>query len=226
MLSDPRFHARAVVNRQVHAIQQNARANNAPFGFSGGALGDLVPFSDRGQLIPKAVKPRKPRKPRLEPNRGNVNYKLRGANASRIRDDTTEIRSTMPSRKYIRDRLVAEFFLHGLEGVPAEIFKIVEKIIKDLQTIQKHTNRPTPDPIYTTEYFPRRPRASRAVVAPVALVAPVAPERKGMSDATKKALAEGRERARLARAEKARLTKKRRDMNERALRYNKELLMQ
>lgn len=236
MLSDPRFHARAVVNRQIHDIQQNARANNAPFGFSGGALGDLVPFSDSGQL---SIKPRKPRKPRVARPRNKTDYKLRGTNASRIRDATTNIRSTMPQRKFIRARLVAEFLRHGFEGIPTEIYHIVESIINELQTIQNQMiNRPLPDPAFATEYFPRRPRAPRARKAPVtieqlqqqvgdsinrATVRAKARGRPKMTDDHKKKLQAGRDEAKRARAEVVRLRKKRADMNARAIRYNQGL---
>ena len=237
MLSDPRFHARAVVNRQVHAIQQNARANNAPFGFNGGALGKLVPLSDIGQL---SIKPRKPRKPRVARPRNKTDYKLRGTNASRIRDATTNIRSTMPQRKFIRARLVAEFLRHGLEGVPTEIYQIVESIINELQTIQNQMiSRPLPDPDFATEYFPRRPRAPRARKAPVitieqlqqqvgdsinrATVRAKARGRPKMTDEQKQKMQDGRDEARRARAEVVRLRKKRKDMNARAIRYNQGL---
>ena len=164
MLSDPRFHARAVVNRQVHAIQQNARANDAPFGFSGGRLNKAVSIVERKPFEMKAYKPRKPRAPTT---RNKTDYKLRGTNASRIRDATTNIRKTMPTRKFIRARLVAEFLRHGFEGIPTEIYQIVESIIGELHTLQNQMiNRPSPDPDYETEYFPRRPRAPRAPKAP------------------------------------------------------------
>jgi hypothetical protein len=138
MLSDPRFHARAVVNRQVHAIQQNARANNAPFGFSGGAT-------------------KRKRAPR-----NTTVYKLRGSNTARITQETTALRNEMPPRGVIRNRLVAAFRARGLEQVPYELIDISTEIINSLTQKKNNLLDDAFQPRFATEYFPTAPRKPRA----------------------------------------------------------------
>jgi hypothetical protein len=137
MLSDPRFHARAVVNRQVHAIQQESRDNNAPFGFYGGAT-----------------------KRKRAPRNTSV-YKLRGSNTARITQETTALRNEMPPRGVIRNRLVAAFRARGLEQVPYELIDISTEIINSLTQKKNKLIDDAFQPRFATEYFPTAPRKPR-----------------------------------------------------------------